>query len=86
MAALHRFYYTVFIFQARLHQYSEGTLIWKKGSFLKKNDHKAVLLQNEYVLENYGIAKYLSEGLDGVYRVAIFGLNFILFINCSPPK
>ncbi|KAK3098126.1 hypothetical protein FSP39_016400 [Pinctada imbricata] len=32
--------------QVRLHGYSEGGKIWKKGMYLKKNNHIAVILQN----------------------------------------
>ncbi|KAL3862611.1 hypothetical protein ACJMK2_008567, partial [Sinanodonta woodiana] len=31
--------------QVRLHQYSDGSVLWKKGSFLKKNNHIALILQ-----------------------------------------
>ena len=33
------------IFQVRLHMLSDSSLIWKKGSFLKKNVHIALIQQ-----------------------------------------
>ncbi|XP_021339283.1 uncharacterized protein LOC110440494 isoform X2 [Mizuhopecten yessoensis] len=32
--------------QVRLHQFAENGILWKKGMFLKKNDHIAVVLQD----------------------------------------
>ena len=35
--------------QVRLYQFSDSSLIWKKGSYLHKNGHVAVLTVQEYV-------------------------------------
>ncbi|KAL4233400.1 hypothetical protein ACF0H5_008081 [Mactra antiquata] len=33
--------------QVRLHTYAQGALLWKTGSFMKKNDHIALMLQTD---------------------------------------
>lgn len=40
---------TSFLFQVRLQEYSDYYIIWKKGSFLKKDGQIALLQQTKWV-------------------------------------
>ena len=43
------------LFQVRLYNLSDDSLMWKKGSFLKKNVHIALLQQVRYVTKLCGL-------------------------------
>ncbi|KAL5004316.1 hypothetical protein ScPMuIL_017772 [Solemya velum] len=76
--------------QVRLHQFSEGSLIWKRGSFLKKNTHIALIRQIrdcELVVVVQGprpenILFLIHEVFEGLIVESFQGVTYDLLIPC----
>ncbi|KAL5014229.1 hypothetical protein ScPMuIL_008499 [Solemya velum] len=77
--------------QVRLHQFSKGAIMWKKGSFLKKNDsHIALLLQtgsSKVLVKCQGIQpENFLFSVHQVFRILIAesygGVQYDFLISC----
>ncbi|WAR27954.1 PATS1-like protein [Mya arenaria] len=76
--------------QVRLHQISDSAHIWKRGSFLHKNGHRAVLIQNresELILRVQGprpenVIFLVHEVFEGLISESFRGVTYDFQIPC----
>ncbi|KAL4228297.1 hypothetical protein ACF0H5_013728 [Mactra antiquata] len=76
--------------QVRLHQISDSALIWKRGSFLKKNGHIALLLQtrdSELIVQVQGprpenVIFLVHEVFEGLIAESFRGVKYDYLIPC----
>ncbi|KAH3741006.1 hypothetical protein DPMN_047724, partial [Dreissena polymorpha] len=77
--------------QVRLHQYSKSSLLWKTGSFLKKNDHIALLLQtddHEVIVRAQGFRPknfifLVHEMIENLIKESYAGVQYDFQIPCK---
>ncbi|XP_050400370.2 uncharacterized protein LOC126817438 [Patella vulgata] len=76
--------------QVRLHQFSDSALIWKRGSFLKKNEHICLLQQtkeSKLVVRAQGarpdnVLFLVHEVFEGLIAESFHGVTYDFFIPC----
>ncbi|GFO37940.1 leucine-rich repeat serine/threonine-protein kinase 1 [Plakobranchus ocellatus] len=76
--------------QVRLHQFSDSSLIWKRGSYLKKNQHVCLIYQSEdseLTVKAYGprpenIVLLVHEVFETLILESFKGITYDFYLPC----